>query len=443
MVKSQYIRMATTLSTLLLVGPLWCQTPDKDQSSSSVQSAADSSVVATQNQIQDSTGTEDKPVQYAAALDGSGLISLDSSAPSHFLFGAAASGGWDSNPQNTGTGASSGIYAISPYLGIQANSPNTQILLQYQPTITGYSSSSYSRQSMNVASAKVLGTLTERWAWDLKATGNYGQDSIRFLGPQQAVAVGEVPGTGPASASYLSNLGTVTSVDGTIGASYRSSERDTIGVHVGNAYGRYSGLGESNSIISANLNYDHAVSPTFGVSAYGQNAYYYGSLRCESYGAGVGIRWRPSENTSFSLAGGPQLNTSECSQQQGFSYNFAFSTRLSGTSQVYLVSTRQPTVSFLGPGLWLQSVSGGYQQQVKVMGTVSFDVGYANSSTLTSVSSYQGTYFDAVYGYRLGHGVRASYSYRGYIGDSGTTHFTRNVAMFSIAWTPSAGHIFQ
>jgi hypothetical protein len=285
--------------------------------------------------------------------------------------------------------------------------------------------------------------VNERWSWDFQASGSYGQDSIRFLGSPQTVAVGEVPGTGPNSASYLADAGTVTYAEGGVGAKYRKSERDSLEIRFVNAYTHYTGLDESNSFATLNLAYDRDLSPRLGLLAYGQNTYYYGALHCKSYGGGVGLNWKPSENTLLSLSGGPQIDTSECGSQQGFAYSFSFSTRLSGKSQIYLLSDRQPTTSYLGPGLWQESSSGGYQRQVMSRGTVSFDVGYVASDTLTAVDSYHGTYFDCIYVYHLDHGLRASYSYRGYVGDSGGTHFSRNVALFSISWTPGAGHIFQ
>jgi hypothetical protein len=80
---------------------------------------------------------------------------------------------------------------------------------------------------------------------------------------------------------------------------------------------------------------------------------------------------------------------------------------------------------------------------VTSIGTIGFDVGYVASDTLTTVASYRGTYFDGTYAYRLGHAWRASYSYRGYVGDSGGTRFSRNVAQFSVTWSPGTGRIFQ
>jgi hypothetical protein len=436
------IRLTVALSAWFFAGPLFAQTSNKDQINTSTQ-PVESTVSTTQDQVQAANEGKEQQMQYAPALDGTGLISLNSSSPSHLLLGATVAGGWDSNPNSLGNGAASGVYTLSPYLGIRANTPKAQYLFQYLPTMMGFSSSSYTKQTMNLASARIMGNASDRWSWDLKAKGSYGQDSTRFIGSQQTVAVGEVPGTGPNSASYLSNAGTVTYVDGGMGVSYKKSERDTVEFRVDNAFNHYTGLGESNSIATMNLGYDRDLSPTLGVLAYGQNAYYYGALHCESYGGGIGLHWQPGERTSLSFSGGPQLNTSACGRQQGFAYSISFSTRLSGTSQIYLLSARQPTTSYLGPGLWLGSISGGYQQQVKTIGMVSFDVGYVTSDTLTTVSSYHGIYVDCIYGYRLGHGLRASYSYRGYVGDSGGTHFTRNAALFSIAWTPSAGHVFQ
>jgi hypothetical protein len=435
------LRLIIALSAFHFTGTILAQTSNGDPKSTSVPSV--DSPTATSDDTVQVVKVEEQKTQYATALDGTGLIALDSSAPSHLFFGATVSGGWDSNPDNLGNGVASGVYTLSPYVGIQASTPKTQYLFQYQSTISGFSSSSYTRQNMNLASAKIVGSASNRWSWDLRAAGSYGQDSIRFLGSQQTVVVGEVPGTGPNSASYLPNAGTVTYVDGGGGVKYRKSERDSFEFRSSNSFSHYTGLSESNSIASSKLGYNRDLSPTLGVIAYGQNAYYYGSLHCESYGGGVGLHWQPAERTSLSLSGGPQFNTSACGSQQGFAYDASFSTRLSGTSQIYLLSARQPTTSYLGPGLWQTSASGGYQKQVRTVGTISFDIGYVASDTLATVSSYHGIYFDFVYGYRLGHGIRASYSYRGYIGDSGGTSFNRNVAVFSIAWTPSAGHVFQ
>jgi hypothetical protein len=440
MSKSVYFCLIAVLYAGLFVKPTFGQTSNEDPRNTSTQASIEPSAVNNEDTVKKG---EEEQTQYATALDGTGLISLDRGAPSHLLFGATVAGGWDSNPDNLSNGIASGVLSFSPYVGIQANTPKTQYLLQYQPTITGFSSNSYIRQTMNIASARIIGTATDRWSWDIKAMASYGQDSVRFLGSQQTVAVGEVPGTGPNSASYLPNAGTVTYADGGLGVRYMTSERDSVEFRGANTFSHYTGLNESNNIATTTLTYDRDLSPTLGLLAYGQNAYYYGSLHCESYGGGVGLRWRPSEMTTLSLSAGPQLNTSTCGSQQGFSHSASYSTRLSRTSQIYLLSARQPTTSYLGPGLWQESASGGYQQQVGSVGTVSFDVGYVASTTLATISSYHGTYFDFVYGYRLGHGLRASYSYRGYVGDSGGDHFTRNVALFSFAWTPAAGHVFQ
>lgn len=434
------LRIIVALSTFFFASSVLAQAPNEDPKSTTAPTADETVGVSTEATAP--KGGEEQQMQYAPALNGTGLISLDSTAPSHLLLGATISGGWDSNPDSQENGVASGVYTLSPYLGIQANTQTTQYLFQYQFTNTGFTND-YSRQSMNVASARILGSVNDRWSWDLKALGSYGLDSIRFLGPQQTVAVGEVPGTGPNSAAYLANAGTVTYVDASVGTKYRRSERDTIEFRAANVFSNYTGLNESNGTATVNMEYDRELSSTLGVLVYGQNSYYYGALVCESFGAGAGLQWRPGERTVFSLSGGPQINTSECGNQQGFAYSVSFSTRLSEKSQIYLMSARQPTTSYLGPGLWQESASGGYQRQVMSSGTISFDVGYVASDTLTEVNSYHGTYFDCVYGYRLGHGLRASYSYRGYVGDSGGSHFNRNVALFSIVWTPGAGHVFQ
>jgi hypothetical protein len=272
---------------------------------------------------------EQRATEYVTALDGTGLISLDSNAPSLLLLGATVSGGWDSNPENLSAGVMSGLYTVNPYVGVQAVTPRVRALLQYQFTNTGFSSN-YARQTMNVASASILGTTNERWSWDVKAMGSYGQDSVRFLGSQQTVAVGEVPGTGPNSASYLPGAGKVAYFDGGAGVKFRKTQRDTIELRAGNAFSHYAGLSKSSSIATVNLAYERDMSPSVGALAYVQNSLYYGSLQCESVGAGVGLQWKPGERTSVALSGGPQIDTAKCGSKQGVAFNASLSTRLTG-----------------------------------------------------------------------------------------------------------------
>jgi hypothetical protein len=182
--------------------------------------------------------------------------------------------------------------------------------------------------------------------------------------------------------------------------------------------------------------------------AYAENDYYYGSINCQSFGAGIGFKWHIRDQTFLSLNGGPQLDAPSCKSQQGFSYSAAFSTRLSRKSQIYLLTARQPATSYLGPGLWQVSSSGGYQREVAAKDTVNFDLGYVSSNTLATESSYYGTYFDGAYGHHIGQGLSVSFSYRGYIGSWSGAESVRNVAMFSLTWTPAAwapiaGRLFQ
>jgi hypothetical protein len=438
------IRLIAALSTALSAGSIFAQTQSGDRTNASTQPSSESQVAITADSFQISKGVREEQRQYAAALDGTGLISMDRTTPTHLLLGAAVAGGWDSNPNNLGNGASSGVYTLSPYFGIQASTPKTQYLLQYQPTITGSSSSLSPQGTVHMASAAIVGTVNERWIWDFRAKGSYGQDSLRLLAPQQSVAVGEVPGNSFSSASYLPNAGTVTYTNGDLDIHYRKSERDSLEFHVANSFSHFTGLSENDGVATTgSFGYGRELSSRLGVSAYGQSSYINGYIDCASFGGGIGLRWQAGERTSLSLSGGPQFDTSACDNQLEFTYHAAFSTRLSSKSQIYILASRQPTVSYLGPVLLQSSVSGGYQKRITSNGTLSLDMSYAGGDTLATGSSYHGIYFDCIYGYRIGHGFSATYTYRGYASDSGGTKSTRNLALFSLAWTPGAGRVFQ
>jgi hypothetical protein len=82
------VHLTVALSAWSLVGPLLAQTSNKDRMNTSAQSSVESPVSTTQGQVEAANEGKEQQTQYAAALDGTELISLDSSSPLHLLLGA-------------------------------------------------------------------------------------------------------------------------------------------------------------------------------------------------------------------------------------------------------------------------------------------------------------------------------------------------------------------
>lgn len=328
--------------------------------------------------------------QYAPSLDGSGLIALGAMPRLQLLFGGTAFTGFDTNPGNLTNGQASAIYSASPYLSVQSNTGETQFLLQYQPTIIEYSS--YAGNNMQVASVRVDGRFHGRWKWTMNVSGSHGNDSIRLIAPGQTVAVGGVPGSGPSSASYLPNAGTATNLVAGAGFDYDLSARNSVSFKLGSSYDAQSTLDQKSSVATVSIQYSHAISPLLSAFGYEQSSKYFLDLNLVSIGAGAGIRWQPREGTSVSLQGGPQFNTSTPSSkgQQGFAYAASLGTMVSGRARLYLMTDRQAVTGNLGPGLWQNDVSGGYQRRFQYSNFLAFDVGYVQSSTLLNYASYSG-----------------------------------------------------
>ena len=98
---------------------------------------------------------KDEAPVYVSALNGTGLISQDEALRGRFLLGANYSGGYDTNPNGIANAPKSGVFAFSPYLGMQGNSPNLHYVVQYQPTFRRFTSSSYEAGSMHVGSGYI------------------------------------------------------------------------------------------------------------------------------------------------------------------------------------------------------------------------------------------------------------------------------------------------
>jgi hypothetical protein len=388
-----------------------------------------------------------RPEEYTPSLDG-GLIAMRQARITHLMVGATGSFALGSDPEdlNISSAPSSGTSILSPYVGITASTVRTQIVAQYEATLTRYTSAGYAPQTIHFGSLRLASDLSPRLNIDGKLSGSYGQDSVRFLGPQQSVDVGGVAGVGAGSATYLPNAGMSTNLDGSMGLHYKESERETLSIGITDNFSRYSGLTGTNSVVLTTAGYDRGVSPRLSILAYGQGAYYYGTVECAGVGGGAGFKWQFREGSSVSLSGGPLIDSSACKSQQGFSFNTAGALRITGKSQVYVLASRQPSVSYLGGGLWQTSVSGGYQRQLGPKATLSFDVSHITSSDFANAGAYSGSYFAAAINRRLGHGIGTTLTYRSYQGSSGNSSATNssgNIVMFSLMWTPDAGHILQ
>jgi hypothetical protein len=454
---SNNMRIGMLLLTVCIgTGPLGAQST----SPSSSQAAAEAGTGETDAQ---QTGTDDRvprktpppaedvalpkdtdtgPV-YVPALDGTGLISQDAARRGRLLLGANYSGGYDTNPNGFENAPKSGVFLFSPFLGMQGNSANLHYVVQYQPTFRRFTSSSYNTGSIQVGSGNIAGRLNERWNWDAQVLGRHGQDSISMTAPQQSVPIGDVPGTGPANNAFNPNLNTITSVDGRAGLTYLVSERGTLGFKAENAYTGYNALIGASLIGTASTTYMHAATPALQWISYASATRYYGFVHCYAFGGGGGLEWKPEEHTSLRLSGGPQLNSSACGKQQGFAYNAAYSHRITPRSQVYVVAARDVGSTNLGPGLWQQTAGIGYQHDFERRESIAFDFGYINTTGIQNTESNSGKYVDGIYNRVLGHGLRAILSYRWYTGDNSGSNFTRSTALLSIAWTPTAGHLFQ
>ncbi len=379
--------------------------------------------------------------QLAGALNGSGLISMDSGKG--LIFSMVSGGGWDSNPLSSSGSTSSSVYSLSPYVGFHRISEKSRFIVQYQPTFLGYTSDTYARQTIHAASAQADGSVSERLQWKMNINGSYGQNSARLATPIQSVPVGEVPGTPTSAASYLPNSGAITYILSSFETDYRKSERGTVAFNLSNSYNRVSGFAQAGGSATGRLFYDYALSQTLNLKIYGQASHFYGDLSCEGIGGGVGVNWRPGMNTTLTLEAGPQITTSACGSQQGYSYALEYSTRLSNRAQFYLMANRLPMVSYLGPGTWQRGASAGMQYHFTPLTSLHADVGYSSSTALAAVSSYSGIFINASYDVQMSHGFALSYGYRGYFTDSVGSQYSRNLAQISLKWISNSGKIFQ
>jgi hypothetical protein len=376
---------------------------------------------------------------YVPALNGAGLISIEPSNKPRLSYGYNFGAGWDDDSN----GDSSGLFTASPYLAIQSSVGRTRYLVQYDPTFTKYTTSNYASGTLQSVSAALLGSLNPRWQWSANLNETYGQDSLRLVAPVQTVPVGEVPAAGPNSAVYRANAGVGEFLNLGAGLIYLKSQRDAVELQLGDSYSHFSGLSGDINLLSARLNYIHALSPTLKVTSYGQSMKDFGSISCARLGGGLGLAWQIREKTSVELAAGPEFTSDRCGSHQNLAYNAAYSSRLSEQSQIYILAGRQFSSPYLGPNLWQDSVGGGYQRRVFSTGTFNVNVNYASSEGLANGSSYRGVFVAGTYARTLRRHLNPSLSYRRIMSSTGPSNFNRDIVMFSLTWNSSFVPLFR
>lgn len=418
------------------------------QSTQPSDGAEDSSSPAPQqNQTNDSKAQtwnqpNTKSTQYEGSLDGSGLIPLDHSVSSRFLLGGTYSAGYDTRPGEVPGAPGSGVTVLNPYLGVQVNRESTQYIFQYAPTLTYHQNNRYQGGSLHLATAKMTGELGERWAWEAHGFGLHGLDSVRLLAAEPTVPVGDVPGIGSGAASYQRNAGTTTYVDVGGRLSYKLTPRDAVTASAANAYGQSSSSVGDSIVASFRGAYSHDVSESFHWVTYGEMGRYYGALHCYIYGGGVGLTWQPGPHSFLQISGGPAVDSPACGRQQNLAYRVGYSARITERSQVYLMSSRETAGIYVGPGLWEQTLTAGYQRNLTPSDSLNLGLGYVKETLYSNVHGYSGRYASLTYSHKLPMSLRAAFSYRYFDGGWSGVTFNRNIALVSLTWTPTGERTF-
>lgn len=370
------------------------------------------------------------------SLNGNGLISLEGAGQPKVALGYTLNGGWDSRPEETESAPSSGLFFANFYLAADGRVGATQYLFQYAPTLTKYTSDRYPGGVFHVASAKLFGALSERWFWSSEAGLTYGKDTLRLLAPSNTSAIGDVTAVNPNASTFrpLAGSGLFTAL--TAQLTYRTSETGTVQFQASDLHSHLSGLNDDD-FGTARFIYTRRLSSRLGLGSYAQVLIDSASPDCVNFGAGISANIKTSEFTEFSVSGGPQLQSGGCSGRGAFG-NISFSSKLSISTQIYGVLSRQFTSSYLGPASWQDNVSAGLERNIADLGFFGTDVNYTHNEKTSLLPDYHGIFVSATYGRRAAHGMSPSISYRHLLNSVSGVGWNRDVALFSLTWQSSA-----
>jgi len=366
-------------------------------------------------------------------------------AQHYLLYGLNLSATYEHDTSYQGLPAASRVLPqLAPYVGLMGRTRTGYFVLQYAPSIVPYDSAQHQEVTFHSFRFDASGAFTRRLSWVIDVNEGYGGEIGRLTGNLNSQAV--VSGVSESGASFASlqplrgnSLNSSTSA----GFGYQLSPRQSIHATVSDTYNGfiYEPAAEltnvRNNTVGMALSYDHTLSPTMTLHAYGYGDRIFSSvLPCHSFGGGLGLTYQPTRTLTADLGAGP---SSGCGGQAA-NYHANLTAALRNRVKVYAGASRQLNTTYRLNSLWEDNVVAGAGKQFG-HADLGFDAGYFHGQPLGLLGPSSGYFVSPRINYslRLSRVSGIGFSYRRFQGSSNSgpgLSFAMVTLMFSPAPLP-------
>ena len=407
--------------------------PVDSQAASTCQAKEGANCVATP---ETDTGSEVQQPLRVGALDGSGLVELNSRLPRTLSLQLSTLGGYDTaleDKQGLNTGFWGGQGVVAKVFAFDRSS----LLVQDAASVTSYRADSPTTVAYNQFSAALSSQLNETWNLQASAFTGYGNNALRTVAPMQQQPVGPTGGVAPDAASFGLYAGNVFTGQGSLSLHRQVSERSGWIFSGNDTNLHYFDPNTNQNTITGRSEYLHVATRMFTYGLYGVGIRQDGAIECSSGGGGLDIQYRPSRQVEVYASGGPVSGTGTCAHSLQILSSASLSVRPSQQTAFYFTANHRPNNGILPQTQWISSFTGGvdhaFNQRIEVTSDYAYSYGAASAGTPPLQESYVGASLKIVFA----GSVWQTMSILHYANSGFSANPNRTIALFTLWWTPS------
>lgn len=374
---------------------------------------------------------------FAPALNGGEPIQVRQLAHLRYLYGLSTSQGFDSSAAGPFRNLATWTSAYDGYIAATWQMRQSYVVLQHESTLTHYGSSEIQGQSFHRTSLLATGEFSPRWSWNLEARNGIGDDQLRLISPLAQRIIGSVAIPEPDTALAGSTSSLIWSTDVAAAVTFTPNEDNRFTLRTQNAYHSIFADNTHDNIATLRLEYERRHSERFSYGAYGQTIRQTGDVVCSSSGGGLQTSIKITETSLLEAAAGPEVGSGGCRRQQGFNLHVATITSLNANTQTYFNLNREFSSGYLTSGTWEDNVVAGIQKKLSRRIIWDLNAGYVKGTVLGRLDSYHGFFASTELRKRISRSFTGVATYRRFDQSVSQTPVRRNIALFSLIWTPT------
>lgn len=355
-----------------------------------------------------------------------------------FLYGGRLIGGFESSAIGPNSSLKdTGLASYDGYLGLALQTRKSYFVLQQDSYGNRYTASDLPGRYLFQTSVLAAGEWTPAASWYLEGHSTEGYGALLFLSALPSTPVGQTVGTLPSAADLGLDNSFAIYPDASGGIRLKLTPESTLNLYAKDSYREVFDNNTHDNVAIFRPSYMVALSSKTEIGVYGLGTRETGEIDCRTNGGGLEFSTHFLKTGYVDAWGGPQIGSKGCIRQQLFQAHVEVSMQTGRTTDLFLLANRENGNTLVAGSAWEQNVAVGIQKRFTRSVVLRVDGGYVDGTHFGNAALYQGWFGSVELRRRISSNLLLSAAYRRFDNNETTPTLHRNVALFSIIFSPA------